>query len=59
MVDDGTLEVFIDDFAAAGTSGNSDSRTWYDGVGYELVPEPSASLLGAMGTLTLLLLRRR
>ena len=59
VVDDGTLEVYLDDFPAAGTSNNSDSRTWYDGIGYELVPEPSSSLLGAMGALTLLLRRRR
>ena len=39
-----------------GTGG--DNRTWYDGVGYEAVPEPSALLLGALGALALLRRRR-
>jgi hypothetical protein len=57
VVNDGTLEVFIDDFPALGNSNNSDARTWYDGIGYEVIPEPSVSLLGALGAL--MLLRRR
>lgn len=52
----GTLDVFIDDWPASLT-GSSNDRTWYSGVGYELVPEPSSALLAAFGSL--LLLRRR
>lgn len=48
----GILDVFVDNGGAS-----PDDRTWYDGVGYELVPEPSAALLGGLGAL--LLLRRR
>ncbi len=36
----------------------SGSRTWYDGVGYEVVPEPSAALLIGLGGLALLRRRR-
>jgi hypothetical protein len=37
------FSVYIDDGPAA----NSNERTWYDGVGYSLVPEPSSfALLG-------------
>lgn len=34
------------------------SRTWYDGVGYELIPEPTVALLGGLGLLALLRRRR-
>lgn len=54
----GSLDVYIDDWPASAT-GSSNDRTWYQGIGYELVPEPSTSLLGALGALTLLLRRRR
>lgn len=49
----GTVNVFVDNNIGNGTG----NRTWYDGVGYELVPEPSTALLGGLGAL--LLLRRR
>ncbi|NWK54551.1 PEP-CTERM sorting domain-containing protein [Verrucomicrobiaceae bacterium N1E253] len=49
----GLAHVYIDDF-----SGN-DNRTWYDGVGYELVPEPSSTALLGLGGLTLMIRRRR
>lgn len=58
VVTDGTLRVYIDDFPALGTSNSADARTWYDGVGYELIPEPSAALLGGLGLLALLRRRR-
>lgn len=57
-VSDGTLNVYIDDFPAIST-GTSNDRTWYQGVGYELIPEPSSALLGVLGALTLLVRRRR
>lgn len=48
------INVFIDDLSGQG-QGN---RTWYDGVGFEQIPEPSVSLLGALGGLALLRRRR-
>lgn len=50
-----TINVFIDDLTNAGGSGTF--RTWYDGVGYELVPEPTSFGLLAIGGL--LVTRRR
>jgi hypothetical protein len=39
------ISAFIDDFGSAQTAFNE--RSWYDGIGYELVPEPSSlALLG-------------
>lgn len=57
-VSDGTLNVYIDDFPASST-GTSNDRTWYQGIGYEVIPEPSAAVLSALGTLALLGRRRR
>ena len=37
----------------------SGSRAWFDGVGYEVVPEPSSALLIGLGGLALLSRRRR
>ncbi len=45
----GEIRVWIDDFANT-TAGN---RTWYDGVGYALVPEPSALALASLLVLTM------
>lgn len=43
------VTVFVND--ATNPTGVTDGRTWYDGVGYELVPEPSAALLSCLGLL--------
>jgi hypothetical protein len=49
------FSIYIDD----GPSINSNSRTWYDGVGYSVVvPEPSAFALLGLGVGALLLRRR-
>jgi hypothetical protein len=45
----GEIRVWIDDFANT-TAGN---RTWYDGVGYALVPEPSALALASLLVVTM------
>lgn len=50
-----TVSVYIDDPETSG----SDDRTWYDGVGYEAVPEPSSIALLGLGGLALVLRRRR
>lgn len=47
------IDVFVD-----GTVPGADNRVWYDGVGYELVPEPSIAFLGGLGLLGLLRRRR-
>lgn len=49
----GNINVFIND-----NPGNDD-RTWYDGVGFEPVPEPSSTALLGLGGLAMLLRRRR
>lgn len=51
----GSISVYVD--APAGTL-DANNRTWYDGVGYQLVPEPSSALLGLFGAVTLLRRRR-
>jgi hypothetical protein len=57
----GTLNVFIGNQQIVNsgvTPGVTNSRTWFDGVGYEVIPEPSAALLGGLGLLGLLRRRR-
>jgi hypothetical protein len=51
----GQIFVYVDDLP---TSANVNRRTWYDGVGFEAVPEPSVSLLGVLGLIGLLRRRR-
>jgi len=50
----GEITVYVDS-----NGGGSSTRTWYDGVGYEAVPEPSAALLFGLGGLALLRRRRK
>jgi hypothetical protein len=52
VVDAGQFQVDVD--GSSLTSG----RTWYDGVGYRLVPEPSSALMAGLGLLGLLRRRR-
>lgn len=50
----GEIKVYIDS-----NGGTSSTRTWYDGVGHELVPEPGSTLLLGLAGLTLILRRRK
>ncbi len=52
--ENGLIHIYIDDLENTPNT----NRTWYDGVGYELIPEPSVALLGTFG-LPALLRRRR
>lgn len=54
---DGNLSVYVDDVFVSGTV--SDPRSVYDGIGYELIPEPSAVAMLTAGMGCLLLRRRR
>lgn len=47
----GDINVYVDMLINGSSSA---SRTWYDGVGYELIPEPSAALMLGMASLGLL-----
>ena len=47
------LLVYVDD------TGTSTDRTWYDGIGYSVVPEPTTFALAGLGLAALLTARRR
>lgn len=51
----GEIVVFVDDFGVT----NVNQRTWYDGVSYQLVPEPASALLVLSASLLPLVTRRR
>jgi hypothetical protein len=53
----GNIAVFIDDLASP--TQRERERTWYDGVGHSLVPEPASLAMLCMGMAAALLLRRR
>ena len=47
-------------FPAGNLLGNGRlNPTWFDGVGYKLVPEPSSTIMLGLGGLALILRRRR
>lgn len=54
-VTDGSFDVFVDMLIPGS---GSTQRAWYDGVGFELIPEPSTALLSGLGVLALLRRRR-
>ena len=49
------VEIYINGLDSL--AGTQDERTQYDGVGFQLIPEPGSALLGLLGSV--LLLRRR
>jgi hypothetical protein len=51
----GSLDVFVDNRA---NTAAADERSYYDGIGYELVPEPSSVAL-LLGAIPFALTRRR
>ena len=53
----GTIQVWIDDDPPV--MADSNQRTWYEGVGYQLVPEPATGALGGLALLTLGVVHRR
>jgi len=55
-----SIDVFIDNDVLADRSVGSswNYRTWYDGVGYSVVPEPTTVALVGLGALALLLRRK-
>ena len=54
--DNETVEIYINGLEST-TGSTVDERTQYDGVGFQLIPEPGSALLGLLGSV--LLLRRR
>lgn len=55
-VTDSTIAVYIDDVP---NQPDSNQRTWYDGIGYQRIPEPSTMALIGLASLGLLASRRR
>jgi PEP-CTERM motif len=56
VVTGGAVNVYVDRNILGASS--TQNRVWYDGVGFEAIPEPSASLLGGLGLICLLRRRR-
>lgn len=53
----GQIIIYLDDYSSGYLTSGA-NRTWLDGVGYEVVPEPTAALLGSLSLLGLLRRRR-
>jgi hypothetical protein len=51
-----TVSIYINGFNSL--AGTQDERTQYEGIGFQLIPEPSSALLGGLGILALLRRRR-
>ena len=51
-----TVSIYINGFNSL--AGTQDERTQYEGIGFQLVPEPSSVLLGGLGMLAMLRRRR-
>jgi hypothetical protein len=49
-----SISVFVEDAPAA----NGNERTWYDGIGYAVIPEPATLVLLGLGALTVLRKRK-
>ncbi len=54
-----SISIYINGYSSDPAGTNQNQRTQYDGVGYQLVPEPSTSLLGLLGTALFVFGRRR
>lgn len=52
-----TIDVFIDNLTGEGAGGTD--RTWYDGVGYQVVPEPGSGAMALIGLGAMAMRRRR
>jgi hypothetical protein len=60
----GEARVYIDDYVLTGGAPPNgpqtvNNRTWYDGVGYELVPEPTSVILFGLALSAVLIVRRK
>lgn len=55
-ISSGSMNIYI---LAPSSASTFDQRTWFDGLGYEAVPEPTSGILLGLGGLMLLFRRRK